>query len=485
MEENTYDLKLLAKQVMRVRGLEPDFSKPALDQLDTIKKPADPPKESKDLRSILWCSIDNDDSKDLDQLTYAQKEAEGKFRIWIAVADVDALVFKNCPIDLHAQINTTSVYTPAKIFPMLPEKLSTDLTSLNENEDRVALVIEAEVNSEGEINNGSIYQAAVRNHAKLAYNAIGDWLEGKRDIPDKVKDTEGLENVLKLQHEVAQILQKKRHFLGALTLEPWQIEAKVLDDTNVILKPPLRNYGEQLIENFMIAANHVMATQFKTLKISSLRRVVRVPKNWERIVEIAASLQEKLPSTPDPKALESFLTKRKKVDPITFPDLSLTVIKLLGRGEYIVEVPGDAPVGHFGLALSEYTHSTAPNRRYPDLISQRQFKAHLRGEKPPYSLDELQKLAQHCTDQEDAATKVERQMQKVAAALLLSSAIGAQFNGIITGAGEKGTWVRIFSPPTEGKIVGTPKRVDVGDKVIVDLVSVDIPRGFLNFNIVK
>jgi len=485
MEEKTYDLKFLAKEAMRDRGLEPEFSKEALEQLDQIQKPAGATDITDDLRALLWCSIDNEDSRDLDQLTYAQKNDRNGITLWVAVADVDALVAKDSPLDKHARKNTTSIYTPAKIFPMLPEKLSTDLTSLNENEDRIAIVIEVHVDEKGDILGGSITQALVHNYAKLSYNGVGDWLEGKAPIPEKVKNVEGMEEGLLCQHSVAQLLQSKRQSLGALTLEPAEIEAKITHNLHVVLQPPLRNYAQALIENFMIAANHLMADEFRRLKVPSLRRVVRVPKRWDRIVEIAGSLGERLPDTPDPKALEVFLLRRKKADPDTFPDLSLTIIKLLGRGEYIVEFPGEEPVGHFGLALSEYIHSTAPNRRYPDLISQRQFKAFLNHKKSPYSEEDLQSLAQHCTDQEDAATKVERQMKKVAAALYLSSSIGAMYEGIITGAGEKGTWVRIISPPADGKIIGEYARIDVGDRVLVELVSVDIPKGYINFTIVQ
>lgn len=485
MEEKTYDLKYLAKQAMRERGLEPEFSKEAFAQLDEITEPAGASESTQDLRSLLWCSIDNEDSRDLDQLTYAEQNDRGEITLWVAVADVDALVAKDSPIDKHARINTTSVYTPAKIFPMLPEKLSTDLTSLNEGEDRIAIVIEVLVDPDGTILGGSISQGLVRNHAKLSYDGVGDWLEGKTPVPEKIENVKGLEAALQSQHKAAQLLQNKRQSLGALTLEPSEIEAKITNPLHIILQPPLRNAAQELIENFMIAANHLMAGEFRRLKVPSLRRVVRTPKRWDRIVEIAANLNERLPDTPDPKALEHFLLRRKKKDPDTFPDLSLTIIKLLGRGEYVVEFPGEEPVGHFGLALSEYIHSTAPNRRYPDLISQRQFKAFLNDQKSPYSVEELQHLASHCTDQEDAATKVERKMKKVAAALFLSTSIGSQYDGIITGANEKGTWVRTISPPVDGKIIGGFDKLDVGDRVLVELISVDIPKGYINFSIIK
>lgn len=481
MQNEKYDLALLAKEAMQAKGLEPEFSRAVEQQLQTIDAPAQQPLKSEDLRHLLWCSIDNDDSKDLDQLTFAEKKTDGKTTLWIAVADVDALVSKDTPIDHHAQVNTTSVYTPAKIFPMLPPKLSTNLTSLNENTDRAAIVVKITMAQTGEIEDSTISQAIVHNYAQLAYNAVGAWLEGKGEIPNKIKQIQGLENVLRLQHEAAQILKKRRHDLGALTLESSEPEAKLIDDKEVILQLPGRNYAHQLIEHFMIAANSAMARHFKEAKISSLRRVVRVPKRWDRIVEIANGLGESLPDAPDSKALDEFLIKRKHADPQVFPDLSLVIIKLLGSGEYVVENAGDDAIGHFGLALREYTHSTAPNRRFPDLISQRQYKAFLKNESSPYAQKELETLASHCTQQEDAAAKVERQMKKSAAAVLLSSHIGEAYDGIITGAAEKGTWVRIFNPPVEGKVVQGLKKFSVGDRVSVKLLNVDIPKGFIDF----
>lgn len=476
-----YDLTLLAKEAMREKGLQPDFPIEVLQQLDQIKPFEAVSGTFIDLRTLLWCSIDNDDSLDLDQLTYAQKQNDGKVILWVAVADVDALVVKDTPIDLHAQINTTSVYTPAKMFPMLPEKLSTNLTSLNENEDRAAIVVKMTMLPSGMIEDSSIFQAVVHNHAKLAYNPVGNWLEGKQSIPEKIKKTNGLEQVLRTQHEAAQILKESRHLVGSLTLESPGAIAKLTENKEVVLEVPPHNFAHQLIEEFMIAANSAIAHHFREGKVPSLRRVVRIPKRWPQIVEVAAKLGERLPDQPDSKALDAFLLKRKKADPEAFSDLSLVVIKLLGRGEYVVENTGDRPIGHFGLALSEYTHSTAPNRRFPDLITQRQYKAYLKGEKLPYSLSELNKLAFHCTQQEDAATKVERRLNKSAAALLLVNQIGAVFDGIITGAGPDGIWVRIFQPPLEGKIIRGFEKLDVGDRVSVKLVSVDVPRGYIDF----
>lgn len=474
------DLAQLANQVMKERGLKPDFSAQEIQQLELINQPASATAETVDLRSLLWCSIDNDDSRDLDQLTYAEKDKES-YLFWIAVADVSSLVKKNTPIDRHAQINTTSVYTPAKIFPMLPEKLSTDLTSLNENEDRMAMVVKILMNKTGEIENFTIFPAIVHNHAKLAYNAVGDWLEGKSNAPDKVKNSPKLEETLRLQHEIAQMLKESRHEAGSLTLISSEPKVKVESDNHIVIQPSYQNFAQQLIEEFMIAANRAMAQSFSKAKLPNLRRVVRIPKYWDRIVEVAKDLGEILPSKPDSKALDLFLIKRKKVDPESFPDLSLTIIKLLGSGEYVVETDADSHLGHFGLALSDYTHSTAPNRRFPDLISQRQYKAFLSGEAPPYTLDELKRLAIQCSKQEDAAKKVQRQLNKSAAAAVLSSQIGTVFKGIITGSNEKGVWVRIFNPPVEGKVVSALKKLEVGDRVTIKLKSVDVAKGFIDF----
>jgi len=475
------DLAQLANQIMLEKGLQPEFSKDELQQLSQINSPASLSSKYVDLRSSLWCSIDNDNSRDLDQLTYAEKGADGKTTLWIAIADVDALVEKDSPIDMHARINTTSVYTPAKTFTMLPEKLSTNLTSLNENEDRVSMVVKIQINQTGDIESSSIFQAIVHNYAKLTYEAIGEWLEGKNSLPDKVKQVPGLDNVLKIQHEAAQILKQKRHEAGSLTLESSEAEVKIINNNQIVIQLSPHNFAHQLIEEFMIAANRATAEHFRDAKIANLRRVVRIPKYWDRIVKIAKNFGEDLPQQPDSKALDAFLINRKKKDPDTFPDLSLTVIKLLGRGEYVVENDKDSPVGHFALALSDYTHSTAPNRRFPDLISQRQYKAFLSGGKVPYTLEELHSLATHCTQQEDAATKVERQINKSAAAALLSSQIGTVFKGIITGVSDKGTWVRIFQPAVEGKIIRGSEGLNIGDKVSVQLKYVDITKGFIDF----
>ena len=477
----TIDLAQLAVKVMEAHGLEPFFPHEVEEQLSRINEPAKPNSKTVDQTHLLWCSIDNDDSLDLDQLTYAEPGKDGGTTLYVAIADVDAVVFLKTAIDVHASLNTTSVYTPARIFPMLPVKLSTNLTSLNEGVERVAIVVSVNVSPEGDILNGDICQAVVKNVAKLTYNGVGAWLEGG-SIPEKVKAVAGLEQNLLLQNQIAQKIRNKRHALGALTLDPVDIEAKVVNQTEVLLEQPTQNLAQFLIENFMIAANHIIATKLLAAKIPSLRRVVRVPKNWPRIVEVAAILGEKLPEEPDAIALENFLVRRKKAAPDLFQELSLTIVKLLGRGEYVVETAGDKPIGHFGLALKEYIHSTAPNRRYPDLISQRQYKALIFGKQNPYTFEEITKLAEHCTAQEDAVNKVERQLTKSAGALLLSSQIGRMFNGIVTGVNEHGTWARVIDPPVEGKIMNGATKLSVGDKTLLELVSVDIERGFINFN---
>lgn len=473
-------LAQLAKEDMLARGLAPEFSKKELAELEQIKLSASPESPFTDLRELLWCSIDNDDSLDLDQLTYGEKKEDGSIDLYIAVADVDSLVKKGSAIDDHAKTNTTSVYTPGRKFPMLPDKLSTDLTSLNENQDRTAVVMKMRMTSSGDTDSYSLIQAFVQSKAKLTYNTVGAWLDGSGNVPEKVKNIDGLEQALKSQHEAAQKLRKKRHEAGALTLKSADTRASV-SDGEITLALPESNFAQQLIEEFMIKANNVVVDYFNKGKIASLRRIVRIPKRWDKIMEIARNYGEVLPIDPDPKALDNFLIKRKNADPESFPDLSLTIIKLLGRGEYVLLRPDQVPIGHFGLAVRDYTHATAPNRRYPDLISQRQYKARIQGKKDPYTTQELQSLAEHCTVQEDAANKVERQNVKSAAAILLSSKIGMQFKGIVTGASEKGTWVRIFKPPVEGKVVRGAAGMDVGDKVTVKLLHVDIPRGFIDF----
>ena len=435
----------------------------------------------RDLRHLLWASIDNDDSRDLDQLTVVEGQEGGNVKILVAIADVDSVVKDGSAIDDHARNNTTSVYTAAEIFPMLPEKVSTDITSLNLNEDRLAIVVEMLIGTDGAIQESAIFKSWVRNHAKLAYNQVAAWLEKKGDIPAEISAVQGLAENLLLQDRAAQSLKNLRHLNGALSLET--IEAKPVFDGDQVrdLEIEEKNRAKEIIEDFMIAANGVTARYLSDKKFPSIRRVVLTPKRWERIVEIAADHKFKLPEIPNSKALEEFLVKQKGVDPLRFPDLSLAVIKLLGAGEYIAELPDGNVPGHFGLAVKDYAHSTAPNWRYPDLLTQRLLKAALEGMPVPYSKDELDVLAAHCTQAEDAANKVERQVGKSAAALLLELRIGEQFDSIVTGASEKGTWVRLLSVPVEGKVVQGFDGMDVGEQVRVQLILVDVEKGFIDF----
>ena len=475
-------LQSIAHQAMLDRGLLPDFSAAALAELGRLQEPAATAGEPvRDLRNLLWASIDNDDSRDLDQLTVAEVMPGGKIKILVAIADVDSLVKNGSVIDEHAHHNTTSVYTAAEIFPMLPEKLSTDLTSLNFNEDRLSLVVDLVVGADGSLQESTIYRAWVRNQAKLAYNSVAAWLEKNEGAPEALVAVQGLAENLRLQDRVAQSLKNFRQIHGSLSLEA--IEAKAVFDGDQIraLEIEEKNRAREIIEEFMVAANGVVARFLSAKKFPSIRRVVRTPKRWDRIVEIAGEHQVKLPDIPDSKALEEFLLKEKAEEPVSFPDLSLAVIKLLGSGEYIAELPEDNPPGHFGLAVKDYVHSTAPNRRYPDLLIQRLLKAALEGKPVPYSKDELDGLAIHCTEAEDAARKVERQVGKSAAALLLESRIGEQFDAIVTGAAAKGTWVRLLTIPVEGKLVSGFKGLDVGDRTRVQLISVNVQQGFIDF----
>ena len=475
-------LEQIARRAMKEYGFLPDFSADALRELETVQK-VDRAEESPgvDLRHLLWASIDNDDSLDLDQLTVAEALTDTQVKVLVAVADVAALVKKNSAIDAHARQNTTSVYTAGRIFPMLPEKLSTDLTSLNYHEDRPAMIIEMVIGDGGVMQGSNIYRARVRNHAKLAYNSVAAWLEGKGPMPAAVAAVPELAENLRLQDRVAQQLKGLRHEHGALELQTLEARPVFAGDEIQDLQAEEPNRAKEIIEDFMIAANGVTARFLHGKKVASLRRMVRSPKRWERIVEIAAQHKFKLPSQPDSKSLEEFLAAQKTADPLRFPDLSLAVIKLLGPGEYVVEAPDEAAPGHFGLAVKDYTHSTAPNRRFPDLITQRILKAALEGSPLPYNRDELTELARHCTEKENDANKVERLVTKSAAAMLLSSRIGDRFDAICTGAADKGTWVRIFRPPIEGRLLYGAEGVDVGQRLKVQLVRTDVERGYIDF----
>jgi len=467
---------------MLARGFLPDFEAAVRTELAAIPGPAATEIPSaRDLRGLLWASIDNDDSLDLDQISVAEPLSDGKVKVLVAIADVDAVVGETSAINAHAQHNTTSVYTAAQVFPMLPDRLSTDLTSLKQDQERLAIVIEMATDADGVVVASDLYRARVINRAKLAYNAVAAWLTGQGPMPPRVAAVPGLADLLRLQDRVAQALRARRFRNGALVLQT--VESQVFFDGDALtdLRPVQQNRAEALIEDLMVAANGVTARYLEAKGVPAFRRIVPVPARWDRIVELAAAVGEHLPAAPDAVALEAFLAKRAQADPLRFPDLSLCVVKLLGPGQYTVDVPGQQTEGHFALAVTAYTHSTAPNRRFPDLVTQRLLKTTMIGAHAAYGLDELQALAQQCTVQENNAKKVERQVQKSAAALLLGGRVGERFDGLVTGASPKGTWARIFNPPVEGKVVRGFQGLDVGDRVRVELIGTNVNQGFIDF----
>ena len=479
---NRDHLRAIAIAAMRARGLDPEFHSDAIAEVAALHEAPRVTEESaRDLRSLLWCSIDNDESRDLDQLSVAEELPNGAVKMLVAIADVDALVGKHSAVDRHAEVNTTSVYTAAMIFPMLPEKLSTNLTSLNEHEDRLSIVIEFTVATDGSLTGSDVYGALVRNHAKLTYHGVYAWLTGRGPLPAAAAAVNGIDAQLKMQDRVAQILDGVRHQHGALQFETSELRPTFDGDTLRELQTEASNRAKVLIENLMIAANGVVARFLDTRNFPSIRRFVRSPERWDRIVTLAAQTGDRLPPNADPIALSQYLMKRRMADPTKFSDLSHTLIRLLGPGEYVVDPPGVEPPGHFGLAVKDYTHSTAPNRRYPDLLTQRLLKAVLAGHPVPYSIEELERLAAHCTRQEDSANRVERQVRKSAAAMLVASRVGERFDAVVTGASNKGTFVRVTTPPIEGKLTRGERGLDVGDEVRVQLARVDIDRGFIDF----
>ena len=476
------DLQATAKQVMLEHGFEPDFPPEVPQQLAELK--AHPPQvaprsDIRDLRNLLWSSIDHDTSRDLDQIEVAERLPSGEIKVLVGIADVDAFVPKRSPIDQHASKETTSVYTGVRIFPMLPEELSTGATSLLENTDKLSVVIEYTVDAAGSVSSSNVYRAIVRNKAQLAYNAVGGWLEGTGPTPAKVAASADLQAQLKLQDQAAQALKNQRYQHGALNIETSEVHPVLLNQQVVDVVKQEKNRATELIEDFMIAANGVVARMLE--KVSSLRRIVKTPERWDRIVQLAAAHGGNLPADPDSKALNDFLLKRKAADPDHFADVSLAVIKLIGPGEYVLERPGDPVQGHFGLAVQDYTHSTAPNRRFPDMVTQRLIKAMLAIQPAPYSDDELTAIASNCTVKEDAARKVEREMSKRLAAVAMSNRIGETFDAIVTGATPKGTFVRVVKPHVEGLLAQGQQGMDVGDRLRVKLTRTDVQRGYIDF----
>jgi VacB/RNase II family 3'-5' exoribonuclease len=476
------DLQAVAKDVVQQHGFQPDFPTAVQQQLAQLR--AHPPAIAagasvRDLRSQLWSSIDNDTSRDLDQIEVAEQLPNGDIRVRVGIADVDAFVPKQSAIDQHAAREATSVYAGVRNFPMLPGELSTGTTSLLEHQDCLSVVTEFVVDADGHIASSDVYRALVRNQAQLQYNSLGAWLEGAAAAPPKVAASPDLQAQLRLQDAVAQKLRTRRYENGALDLQTDETLPLVLNTQVVDVVKQQKNHATELIEDFMIAANGVVARMLE--KVSSLRRIVKVPERWDRIVQLAAAHGGKLPATPDSKALNDFLIKRKAADPDHFADVSLAVIKLIGPGEYVLERPGDPVAGHFGLAVQDYTHSTAPNRRFADMVTQRLIKAMLTGQPNPYSDNEISLIATNCTEKGDAARKVEREMSKRLAAVAMQNRIGAIFDAIVTGATPKGTFVRALQAHVEGLLAQGQQGADVGDKFRVKLIRVDVQRGFIDF----
>ncbi|HTQ53376.1 MAG TPA: RNB domain-containing ribonuclease [Bryobacteraceae bacterium] len=481
---NHYDLTALARQEMIDEGFVPDFPPDAERQAAALRShPAQAPADGavRDLRALLWSSIDNDTSRDLDQIEVAERLDHGAIRIRVGIADVDGDVAKGSPIDAHAAANCTTVYTGVKNFSMLPDDLSTDLTSLNEHADRLSVVVEVTVAADGSVQDGTAYRAVTRNAAQLAYSSVGPWLEGHGEPPEKVAASPDLRDQLRLQDEAAQKLREMRHRLGALDLDRAETEAVVSDGHVTGIRPRHRNRASQLIEDFMIAANGVIARLLHDKSVPSIRRVVKTPERWDRIVELAARAGGRLPADPDSGALNRFLIARRAADPLHYADLSLAVVKLMGPGEYVLERPGGEQIGHFALAVHDYTHSTAPNRRFADLVTQRLVKAVLASQGTPYGDAELDSVARRCTEREDAARKVERAMSKRIAAVAMRDRIGEVFPAVVTGVVPKGTFVRLVSPPVEGRLMRGEHGLDVGDQVRVRLLNTDPGRGFIDF----
>jgi VacB/RNase II family 3'-5' exoribonuclease len=477
-----FDLLAHARTAMRERGFLPEFSAEVLAEVAGLPAgEAAPAADSEDLRGLLWSSIDNDESLDLDQIEVAEALPDGGVRVRVGIADVDASVRAGGATDAHAGANTTSVYTGVTVFTMLPEALSYERTSLKQDADRSAVVVSFRVHPDGTLDEERVSRAVVRNRAKLAYPGLAGWLAGKEPVPERVQRVQGLREQLELQGRATQALRERRVEQGALDLETIEARPVMVDGNIVDLQVTEKSRSRELIEDLMIASNGVMARYLAAQGRSSIARVVRVPRRWDRIVELAHGLHASLPAEPDPAALEGFLLDQRKRDPLRFPDLSLAVVKLLGPGEYVLQAAGAPRTGHFGLAVQDYTHSTAPNRRYADLVTQRLVKAALAGRAPPYDDAELEAVAARCTEMEDGARRVERQVRKMAAALLLRGRIGQVFDGIVTGVSEKGTFARLLVPPAEGRVVRGERGLDVGDRVRLKLLNTDPERGFIDF----
>lgn len=476
-----------ARRAMAENGFESQFSPAVEEQVDQLSNtgPLDLAEGTiRDLRSTEWSSIDNRTSRDLDQVEWAEELANGDIRVLVGIADVSAFVTKDSPIDRHAGKNTVTVYTEGHIFPMLPEKLSTDLTSLNESEDRLAVIADMTVKPNGDVPKSTFYRAWVRNHIKLAYENVAEFLEGDT-VSAEFKRFPWITDQIRLQDKVAVRLRRYRIAKGALEFESIESSVVVEGDEIKGLDSVRPNKARKLIENFMVASNVEMAEFLEAHGWASLRRIVRLPDRWEGIRRVAAEHGYKLPGEPDRLALADFLEERHAKDPERFPDLSLSIVKLIGSGEYVVERLGEDAGGHFGLAVEDYAHSTAPNRRFSDLVIQRLVKAVIAGRTRPYSDEELDAIALHCNEQERSARKVERKMRKVIAATVMRQHVGESFDAIVTGVTSSGTFARILRPPVDGRVERGERGLDVGEKVRVKLISTDPKRGFIDFEALR
>jgi exoribonuclease-2 len=476
------DLNRVAERAVVDHGFDPDFDKECMHQLEQIERVAQPAAvaNTRDLRDLLWSSIDNIDSRDLDQIEFAEELDGGDIRLLVGIADVDGYVFKDTPLDRRAAANCFSIYTGVRIFPMLPKELSENLTSLLQDQDRHAMVSELVIGADGEMKSFDIYQALVRNKAKLAYERVADWLDGKEQL-EQLREIAGLEQQLRLQDKLADRLENLHKRRGEVNVQTIEAHPIISDGRILDLSVQEQNRAREIIKNIMIAANIGLAEFLRSKKFPIIERVVREPKRWPRIVELASSKGFSLPQSPDSAALSAFVAEQRQKDPDRFPDLSLAIVKLLGPGEYVVQLPDAPSDGHFGLALHDYTHSTAPNRRYPDLVTQRIVKAALRGKSSPYSAEALNAICQRCVEMENSQRKLERYMRKVSAAILLADHIGQTYDAIVTGASNKGTYVRLITPPAEGRVMRNERGLDVGDKCRVKLISTDPAQGFIDF----
>ena len=510
----TIDLASIALEDLHKAGFHPEFSPDVAAQVQTLSvqlpqrtgtSAARDFRDLRDLRDLAWSSIDNDTSRDLDQIEVAERLPAG-IRVQVAIADVASAVAQNSPIDLHASAQTQTVYTAVRNFPMLPLELSTGLTSLNENEDRLAVLMSFTVAANGGLQEERVSRAQVRNRAQLAYSRVGPWLDNTassqatsapgtlrsdsapRDVSTPNHGPQGpawpdtwLADQLRLQDQAAQALHAARVRAGALDFQRAEADPVVLDGRIAGLEEVVQNRAMHLIEDFMVAANGVMARALRHGGRSGLQRVVAVPQRWDRIVALAHDHGTTLSANPDPVALNTFLQQQRTGDADHYPDLALAVIKLLGPGEYVLMRPDDDPTGHFGLAARDYSHSTAPNRRFPDLVTQRLVHAMLDGAPPPYSDSELTSIASHCNQADTALRKIDRAMRKRVAAVAMSSHLGQVFNGVVTGASSKGVYVRVFDPPVEGRIIQGETGLDVGARVAVKLLHTDPLRAFIDF----